>query len=220
VLDLPEFWTSRFGKVVFQFNTFTYSQTRFLRDYVVKEAGHGNLMPLVYLLLAGEVLGESINQVRGFITGREQSENVPRRLLDNLAAVGAIGLFEKALGMARYGDPPYGATITSVVKGVKAGAKVVTGIYKGLTEDDEWESGLKDFRRAAEFILGETPILGRAKTAFKGWMDEEKAEEGKKTTQEYWKDNPWDPRGILNQDIPTGEGQSHTLRGMRRSVRR
>ena len=80
VMDLPEFWTSRFGRLVSQFNTFTYSQTRFLRDYVVKEAAKGNVMPLLYLLSVGEVMGEGLNDIRGLITGRKQSENVPRAL--------------------------------------------------------------------------------------------------------------------------------------------
>ena len=68
----------------------------------------------------------------------------PGRLLDNLAVVGGVEILEKALGFARYGDPPWGATLTTLWDAVMAVRSGISG----------------DFKKPVEFTLDRYPLLG------------------------------------------------------------
>ena len=189
VLDLPEFWTSRWGRVVTQFKSFTYAQTRLLRDHVVKEALQGNVMPLVYLLTVGQVSGEVINDVRGLITGRKQPKNILERALNNYAVVGGIGVFETFFSTVKYGDTQFGATATTVKKATGAISQVAQG---------RLEPG-------AAFLLGETPVIGqRLKRELKEATESKAAKTKRRNEERYWERNPFSPRAIFPGRPPSG----------------
>jgi hypothetical protein len=198
-IDIPELWSSRWGRVIHQFNTFMYSQTKYLRDFVVKEGMHGNLVPLTYLLVGGQVLGEGVNQIRGFITGRKQSPNVLRRMLDNWAVVGCIGFFEKAFSTTRYGEPPWGATASTAAKGLKA---LLYDLPQG-----HWKP-------IVEFPLEQIPVIGgRLKREFIERTEPQSAKTKRESEERYWKEHPFSPRAIINKP------PARTLRGARRDLK-
>jgi len=126
VLDLPEFMTSPSGRLVTQFQSFMYQQTGMLRDHVVKEALKGNPMPMVYLLTVGQVGGEAVNQIRAKITNRERPEGM-KRILENYAATGCIGIFETMYSTIRYSDAIGGATAGTIQAAIKAGKSIAAG---------------------------------------------------------------------------------------------
>lgn len=61
--DLPLFWSSGIGKLVTQWKPFGYKMTQLIRDSVWKETKSGNLFPLLTMMTAYGVAGESVNTV-------------------------------------------------------------------------------------------------------------------------------------------------------------
>lgn len=67
---LPSAWRTPTGKLLTQFKSFSYMQTKFVRDEVLKEARYGNLAPLVRFVMlaptasfAAQSLRNKVNQV-------------------------------------------------------------------------------------------------------------------------------------------------------------
>jgi hypothetical protein len=178
-----------------------YSQTKFLRDYVVKEAGHGNLLPLTYLLISGQVMGEGVNQVKGFITGRKQSANMWKRALDNMAVVGTLGMFEKVISTARYQSPPAGPTISTIWDIVTGGVQAAKGNVAPIIE-----TGLKAV----------PAVGGRLKKEFREATETKSTKTAREREERYWEKHPLSPYGIMGK--PPAKTKK-TLRGLRQLKR-
>lgn len=101
-LSLPVFWNSPSGRILTQFKSFAYQQTIALKKHVVKPALEGDLEPLARLLVAGQVSGEVINDMRTFARGKPRNEQ--KRIFDNYAALGLLSIWGDTMQAAEKKD--------------------------------------------------------------------------------------------------------------------
>lgn len=139
--DLPNWTNSPQGKLVAQFRTFSYKQSGFVYNQVVKEALKGNPLPLARFIAVGIPMGVSAGVVRntlslrGAVTAvRGDQENPSHdrfaQAIEGLANIGAFGLGPtdaKFLGqnIASNRFPEY---LAGTVGGPSAGLAVGTAI--------------------------------------------------------------------------------------------
>lgn len=134
--DLPLFWTGPFGSLVTQFSSFGFKAAKAINDDLLHEAYKGNFKPLARLALLAPIVGEGVRDVQQFTKGKKQ-EDRPEGLLriaDNMAAIGAFGLFADAaisgsrgeLGVARRIMGP------SISDAAIVGGAVASGNWKQL----------------------------------------------------------------------------------------
>lgn len=123
-IDLPEFRRSIPGKLVTQFKTFMYAQTKSIRKNILDEAMHGNFQPLIYMLLVSGS-GLVVNELRGQITGRDSQlqkalrdgdEEWLKLFVDSLSTAGCLGMAEMLIQSTKYGDPQFGAFFGTLTK--------------------------------------------------------------------------------------------------------
>jgi len=93
VLDIPLFWTSPHGKVFTQFKSFAFQQGDFIKREIIDELRQGNATPLITYLVASQVIGEPLEDVKALLSSRERPEDVLERMIDNQLGVGGIGLY-------------------------------------------------------------------------------------------------------------------------------
>jgi hypothetical protein len=95
--DQPEWASTPWGKVFFQFKTFIYNQTRLVYRTLIDEIRRGEFGRAFRNLLILSVLfpltGEAIIALRNLLTGREREAEGLRRWLESAAAVGSLGIF-------------------------------------------------------------------------------------------------------------------------------
>ena len=100
----PLFWEHPIGRVMFQFKNFALGQARFLKDVTLKEAAAGNMKPMAYFLSIYPVAGELVKDVRTLAQGKGSRESEgAERLLEDMLAVGGLGLASDAFIQARWG---------------------------------------------------------------------------------------------------------------------
>lgn len=87
-LNLPTAWRTPFGKVLSQFKSFSFMQTKFIRDEIVKEAARGNLAPLARFLVLAPMASYVTQSMRNFVNNNEASEPSFRK----------FDLYRKAIG--------------------------------------------------------------------------------------------------------------------------
>jgi len=104
--DLPLFWSGPWGSLVTQFSSFGFKAGKAIKDELVKEAARGNFKPLARMLLVAPVAGEIIRDVQSITKGKggERPDNVVERVADNIAGVGAWGLYYDAYQAASMGE--------------------------------------------------------------------------------------------------------------------
>jgi hypothetical protein len=91
-LMMPQAWRTPLGKVITQFKGFSFMQTKFIRDEIVKEAKQGNLAPLLRFLAIAPVASYVTQSTRNWVNqanSKTSSDNVDFRKLD---------LYRKAIG--------------------------------------------------------------------------------------------------------------------------
>lgn len=138
-LDLPASFTSTYGKLIFQFKNFAFKQGKFIGDEVLGPALKGNLAPLIRYSLLGVIVGEASSDIKATISGRERpgldetvdilGAKVPKRVLENISAVGGAGLLADLYDAATRGRDsllrwvagPTGGDIASITSGVVRG---------------------------------------------------------------------------------------------------
>lgn len=140
--DLPLFFTSDFGKVVTQFKSFSYKQAQFVKKYVLDEAAHGNLTPLMSYAVGGQFFGEFSQDMISFLRGDTERFDKKgfERMLDNTLAVGGLGLFSdiaKSASQGNYGVTrfilgPTGSDVADIAG--RTGTGIATGNFKPLTK--------------------------------------------------------------------------------------
>jgi hypothetical protein len=73
-LDVPSAWKTPAGKLFTQFQSFSFMQTKFIRDAILKEAKQGNFAPLVRFIPLAIAASYATSYVRNLITGRDPEE--------------------------------------------------------------------------------------------------------------------------------------------------
>jgi hypothetical protein len=101
---VPLWWSHPVGKVLTQFKSFAFNQSKLIRDVVLREAGEGNLKPLATMMTVYPAVGTMTNAVSG-VFGRQQRPGAAAQYLDALLAPGGIGLaYNLGVGF-HYKDP-------------------------------------------------------------------------------------------------------------------
>lgn len=92
-MDLPHWANTPYGKVVAQFRTFSYKQSGFVNNLILKPLSQGNALPLIRLLAAVPI-GYGIAQGRDVLTNKQDvnKDNVAREILNAWQKVGGGGL--------------------------------------------------------------------------------------------------------------------------------
>lgn len=121
--DLPGWADSPMGKVVAQFRTFSYKQTGFVYNELIKEAVKGNPLPLARFIAVGVPVGIVAGGVRNELGGKPfygntKGQSWTKKLLgatyQGSSNVGGLGLGGNAVFLAQNAKSP---SITSYVAG-------------------------------------------------------------------------------------------------------
>jgi len=89
--DLPGWVDSPGGKLVAQFRTFSYNQSKFFSNEVIKPGMRGDLMPLARVLAALPV-GYGLYETRRAVDGRPEEEDKTKVALQSFGKIGGAGL--------------------------------------------------------------------------------------------------------------------------------
>lgn len=74
-LDIPPAWKTPLGRLITQFKSFSFVQTKFIRDEVAKELAHGNVMPLIRFVPLAIGASMGAQYVRNILTGRDPKDD-------------------------------------------------------------------------------------------------------------------------------------------------
>jgi hypothetical protein len=106
--EVPLFWSTEYGKTLFQFRRFTFGMSKLMYNEVLKPAiKHGNFMPMIGVAVPGLIAGEAVNLLRNVILGGEdRPDDVLERLWEDISAVGILGVFIDAYNATAFGRIP------------------------------------------------------------------------------------------------------------------
>jgi hypothetical protein len=136
--DLPAWANTPEGKMVAQFRTFTYKQTKFMWDEVIKKASKGNPLPLLRFLAIGSAVGYIGGNIRGTLRGQPFTSvkgnqegtdtSIAAKFIESLNNVGAFGIGSSGLFLAQNRNskrlPQY---VAGTIGGPTAGLIAQTG---------------------------------------------------------------------------------------------
>lgn len=150
-LDIPFYWQRPGVKVLTQFKTFAYKHMTFMKKFVVDEARQGNVRPLIAFLVMGQIVGETVGDMKAAIRNRDRPDDVTRRIIDNYMTIGGIGLATDFLSNLQYGS--LGGGFLKFVAGPT------------LTDVDDWLTRIVSKNRAERIpkkVVGMVPLIGPA----------------------------------------------------------
>lgn len=105
--DVPFFASSPMGKMFFQFKSFAYNQTRLLHQSIIGELRSGNYgRAMRNLFLLGVIfpgVGELVASLRAWVRGMDRDAVGLERYLQDIMAVGGLGILADALARASWG---------------------------------------------------------------------------------------------------------------------
>lgn len=87
-MNLPTAWRTPFGKVLSQFKSFSFMQTKFIRDEILKEAKQGNFAPLVRFMSLAPIASYATQSMRNAVNANDKNDPSFREL----------DLYRKAIG--------------------------------------------------------------------------------------------------------------------------
>jgi len=73
-LDVPPSWKTPVGRLLTQFKSFNYMQTKFVRDEIIKEATKGNLLPLMRFVVIAPLASYLAYKVKNKLTGVSETD--------------------------------------------------------------------------------------------------------------------------------------------------
>lgn len=167
-IDLPpSFTSSPWMKLLTQFKSASYEQTRNLKNNVAKEAIHGNIQPLVQLLVIVGFGGAVINEIKGLLTGKASSAAalandedgaVFNFIIDSLMTVSAFGILNDIPNAIKWGEVPLGPSLSTLSNA----AKGVYGTFKDVEFADPSTYDNAKPVYLAESAVREIPVAGAA----------------------------------------------------------
>jgi hypothetical protein len=175
-VDLPAFVQSPEGKTIFQFKSFAYQQTKFLKDRLKAQTKIGNYGGIARdLIILGTVFpmtGEVVGDIRSLITGTTRPTDALDRYLEDITMVGGLGIMVDVFvsaGWGRLAEWIIGPTAGTAVEGTE---RLVKSVKSG-----EFEKG------DAKYLLNQTGF-GRVVSNYLFPTDREGRETFLKTLQE------------------------------------
>jgi len=92
-LETPGGWgTTLTSRMRHEFMNFAFNAMKFTKDAVYGELKHGNPMPLIRMLAAGQLAGEVVADLNAVIRGKERPDDIVLRMIDNQVTWGAFGI--------------------------------------------------------------------------------------------------------------------------------
>ncbi len=95
-IDLPRFASSAYGKIFFQFKSFAFNQTKFLKDEFKRELQSGNygraVRDIIIIATIFPMTGEVLGDIKSLVTGSKRPTGALERYFDDLANVGGVGI--------------------------------------------------------------------------------------------------------------------------------
>ena len=73
-LDIPPSWKTPLGRVLTQFKSFTFMQTKFARDEILKEAALGNMAPFVRFIVLTPLASYMAFKIYNLVKGRKEKD--------------------------------------------------------------------------------------------------------------------------------------------------
>ncbi len=103
--QMPHFYGSFTGKMLWQLKRFTYGQGAFANEYALKPLiKQGNPLPLMVYLTIGTGAGYIVNNVRNFLNADDKEKTLTRAMLDAQNNVASFGIIQDLLTSATYGQ--------------------------------------------------------------------------------------------------------------------
>ncbi len=104
-LSLPRWTRSPWGRIAFQFKTFSYQQAAFMDKAVRKPlVEDGDAEPLMRALVLMGASGELIQDVKSFLRNKPRNDDGVKRLAHNIMAGGGFGIAADMIRSADFGD--------------------------------------------------------------------------------------------------------------------
>ena len=105
-LTRPVWWDHPVGKMAFQFKTFALGQGKLMRDAVLTEAAHGNMLPLAYTMSFAPLAGEVVSTVKHAVKGQSRDESGWDRYMEDFFSMGGFGVVGDAARASSLGMLP------------------------------------------------------------------------------------------------------------------
>lgn len=153
-LSLPAFFKSPHGRVITQFKSFAYQQTRFIKKNVVDPwVKYGDAGPALRFALLIPLGGEAIADIKAMLRNKTRTDDQAVRLIENIAQAGGFGLVADAYlqstrGMSSLASFTLGPSLTDVLSGVSSIAEATEGNFK---------KGAEQLVRSSPGIAAATP---------------------------------------------------------------
>lgn len=151
-LDAPFYWQSPTGRILTQYKQFSYKQMSFAREFIFKEIKHGNIKPFLTFIIMGAAVGEGVGDLKAWARGgRERTNSLPRRIIDNLLTVGGLGLatdFVSNLQYGTFGEGFLKFLMGPTVTDITSWASFAVDDLKTIVDEDK------------KFVVGEKPSKG------------------------------------------------------------
>lgn len=160
VLDMPEFRATPQGRFMYLFKSFAFQQGRFIKDEIIKPlVDHGDMRPWITFATASAVLGPVMGETIRHIKAREPSENDVFRVAEDVAMVGAFGMFFDAFRAMNSGP----SAIFNWILGPTAGeaAQVLGSDIPALARPVIQGEGGPDFEPLVRHLTGRVPGIGQ-----------------------------------------------------------
>jgi hypothetical protein len=104
--DFPAFYNSDFGRLAFQFKSFAYNQTLFLKNQISRDIATGDptkmFRTLMVLGLIFPMTGEITRDIRSLITQEKRPTKFLDRYLEDIMSVGGAGILTDLYQSAKY----------------------------------------------------------------------------------------------------------------------
>lgn len=130
--DFPTFVNTDFGKLAFQFKTYAYNQTVFLKNQLKREALSGEpgraFRTLITLGTIFPLGGEVLRDIRSLITQEKRPTKFLDRYVSDLMTVGGLGILSDVYTSAKYGllaETLLGPTAGSIVTAVEGATTAI-----------------------------------------------------------------------------------------------
>jgi hypothetical protein len=164
VQDFPMFASTSMGKVIFQFKSYVYGQTRLAYDELVDEMRQGRfgrgLRTFLVLATVMPLAGEVIADLRTWLKGGKRQVTGLKRYFDDIGQAGSLGIVNSMLESAGYGRAVEflgGPTLGTLGTGANAAARDVA--RKGTTKTGRPTPGWRG-RNFSRFLFTQIPLLG------------------------------------------------------------
>jgi len=139
-LSLPAFFKTPHGRVITQFKSFAYQQSRFIKKHVIDPwVKYGDAGPALRFALLIPLGGEAIADIKSILRNKPRTDDQALRLLENIAQAGGFGLvadsyLQATRGLSSLASFAVGPAYTDVLSGANALAEASQGNLKKAAE--------------------------------------------------------------------------------------